>query len=358
MSSAAENTQAETDYSALFRTLSELESDPDAAKFFHHLACVEKRHADFWRKRAGSSRPPQPSFRTRLLQAAARRFGPSVLLPHVTNFKHLDSATGIPDPEQRSASHAGFLRGIGSRGGAVGGSLLAQLEGRHGSGGGNVLRAVILGANDGIVSNLSLVMGVAGASFQTSGIVIAGFAGLLAGSCSMALGEWLSVSNSREAFQREINVIAGELRSFPDEEEEELTLIYQAKGLDRPHAGATAAQIMSNREAALDTIAREEFGVDPAELGGSAWAAAGSSFLLFATGAFFPVAPFLFFSGLTAVLGSIGLSGLALASLGAMTSKWTGRGIWFSIGRQLGIGFGAAAFTYGVGRLLGVASTG
>jgi VIT1/CCC1 family predicted Fe2+/Mn2+ transporter len=217
------------------------------------------------------------------------------------------------------------------------------------------LRAAVLGANDGLVSNFSLVMGVAGAEIAGKTILLTGMAGLIAGACSMAIGEWLSVTGSRELNQRQIDIEADELQHAPEEEKEELVLIYQAKGLDEAQARALANNLMANKDTALDTLAREELGIDPDELGGSPWAAAGSSFSLFALGAIFPVAPFFWLGGLAAVGASVVLSGLALMAIGAGTSLFTGRSFAYSAMRQLGGGLAAAAITYGIGRLIGVA---
>jgi len=212
----------------------------------------------------------------------------------------------------------------------------------------------VLGANDGLVSNLSLVMGVAGAAVAEKTILLTGLAGLVAGACSMAMGEWLSVNSARELAQKQIEIEKSELEHAPEEEIEELTLIYEAKGLPRPQAEALARQMMANRDIALDTLVREELGIDPNELGGSAWTAAGSSFLLFAFGAVFPVAPFFFLGGWAAVIASVVASGVALAAIGAGTSLFTGRGIAFSALRQLLVGYAAAAITYAIGMLAGV----
>jgi len=241
-------------------------------------------------------------------------------------------------------------------GGASGGSL-ARLEGRHRTGG-NALRAAVLGANDGLVSNLSLVMGVAGAAVPGSTILLTGLAGLVAGACSMAMGEWLSVNSARELAQSQINVEAEELREFPEEEKEELALIYQAKGLSERQAKQLAEGIIGDKDAALDTLAREELGINPQELGGSAWVAAGTSFLLFATGAAMPVIPFAALSGNAAVWAGAGLSGAVMFLIGAGTTLFTGRGVLFSGVRQFLIGLGAAAVTFGIGKLIGVAISG
>jgi len=213
----------------------------------------------------------------------------------------------------------------------------------------------VLGANDGLVSNLSLVMGVAGATAAERTILLTGLAGLVAGACSMAMGEWLSVTSSRELNEKQIATEAAELKQSPEEEMEELALIYQAKGLAEGEARKLATRLLSQKEVALDTLVREELGIDPKQLGGSAWAAAGTSFLLFSAGAIFPVVPFFFLTGTAAVLASLLSAGFALAAVGAGTSLFTGRGIFFSATRQLLIGYAAALVTFGLGRLAGAA---
>lgn len=224
--------------------------------------------------------------------------------------------------------------------------------------GGNALRAAVLGANDGLVSNLSLVMGVAGAAAANNSILLTGLAGLVAGACSMAMGEWLSVNSSRELYQRQIATEAMELEAVPEEEKDELVLIYQAKGLAESEARALAEKLLSDHNTALDTLTREELGIDPNEFGGSAGSAAAVSFMLFSFGAVFPVAPYFMLSGNAALLTSLGLSGLALAAIGAATSVFTGRGAIFSGFRQLAIGFAAAGVTYAIGHLVGVSVMG
>jgi VIT1/CCC1 family predicted Fe2+/Mn2+ transporter len=159
--------------------------------------------------------------------------------------------------------------------------------------GGNALRAAVLGANDGLCSNLSLVMGVAGASVDSHGILITGVAGLLAGACSMALGEWVSVTSARELAQREIRIESSELAEDPEAEGEELKLIYEAKGLSPSEAETMVRHLLADRTTALEALTREELGIDPKELGGSAWEAAVTSFVLFALGAAVPILPFL-----------------------------------------------------------------
>lgn len=358
------NLQGEVDGAAIYAALAQSEADPKLADVFRRLAAVEEAHGDFWRKRIeakGAHFDPSPSGRARALSWLARRFGPAFVLPALAANEVRDSAAYDDQPDARSAglpaderSHALLMQAAAGSKGGLSGPTLALLEGRH-RGGGNTLRAAVLGANDGLVSNLSLVMGVAGAAAAERTLLLTGLAGLVAGACSMAMGEWLSVTSSRELYQSQIATEAEELRDVPDEEREELILIYQAKGIAEPQARALADKLLSNRATALDTLAREELGIDPDELGGSAWTAAIWSFLLFSAGAIVPVAPVLLLSGRAALLASLAASGLALALIGAGTSLFTGRGALFSALRQLGIGLAAAAVTYGAGALVGSA---
>ncbi len=358
------NLQGEVDSASLYRALAEAEPDPQLATVYGRLASVEDAHATFWSKRLetlGRRQPMlRPGFRTRALAWLARRFGPQFVLPAINTLEHIDSGSYDKQPEavaggrpQAERSHARIIGALaGSRG--VAGDTLARIEGRHRGFGGNALRAAVLGANDGLVSNLSLVMGVSGAALSGRAVLITGIAGLLAGACSMALGEWLSVNSSRESYQRQIDQEATELAEVPAEEKEELVLIYQAKGLTEEQARALADRLMADKDTALDTLVREELGIDPKQLGGSAWVAATTSFCLFAFGALFPVLPFTVTSGVPALVASVVLSGLALFVIGVATSLFTGRGALFSGMRQLLVGLLAAAVTYGLGRLIGV----
>jgi len=204
------------------------------------------------------------------------------------------------------------------------------------------------------VSNLSLVMGVAGAAMPEKTVLITGLAGLLAGAGSMALGEWLSVQSSRELYTHQIEMEQEELETMPEEEEEELALIYQARGLDETEARKFASSVMSNHDTALDAMVREELGIDPSELGGSAWQAAITSFFLFAIGAIVPVSPFFFTDLQTGVVMSVIFSTLALFIIGAAITLFTGRSVLVSGTRQVVFGLIAAALVYGVGKLVGV----
>jgi VIT1/CCC1 family predicted Fe2+/Mn2+ transporter len=214
------------------------------------------------------------------------------------------------------------------------------------------LRAAVFGANDGLVSNLSLVMGIAGASSDNKLIVLAGIAGLLAGAFSMAAGEYISMQSQREMFEQQIAVEREEMRVMPEIEQEELAAIYRAKGVAPADAKRIAAQLMEDPVKALDTKVREELGLDPDQLG-SSWGAATYSFVTFAIGAAIPLVPFLITSGQTAFVVSLGLAFVALFAVGAGVSIVTGKGVLFSGTRQVIIGAAAAAVTYGVGSLIG-----
>jgi vacuolar iron transporter family protein len=366
----AANLQGEVDSAALYRTLAQTERNPQLAQVYRRLAVIEEAHVEFWKNHIAAidHKVPnlRPGFRTRALGWLARRFGPAFVLPTVDTLEQLDSGTYDTQPEAIAGglpaaerSHARIIEALAAGSpGALSGAILARLEGRHRGMGGNALRAAVLGANDGLCSNLSLVMGVAGADLAPHAILITGLAGLLAGACSMALGEWLSVNTARESARRQIATEAEELERIPEEEQEELSLIYQAKGLPEDLAKSLAERLIANKKTALDTLVREELGIDPQELGGSPWSAAAASFALFALGAIFPVAPYFALHGGAAVIASLAASGAALFLIGAGTTLFTGRGVWFSGMRQLLVGFAAAGVTYALGRLIGVAVTG
>jgi VIT1/CCC1 family predicted Fe2+/Mn2+ transporter len=367
-----ENWEDERNGAALYFKLSEVEKNPQLKEIYRRMGEAEERHSVFWEakmRRSGQAVPTKPhlTFRTRLLGWLAGRFGPQFVLPTISTLEQLDTTSydsqpdaagaGLPAQEQ---SHARLLAAItgGSKSRGVEGSTLAQLEGRHRTTGGNALRAAVLGADDGLVSNLSLVMGVAGADLAGKAVLITGLAGLLAGACSMALGEWLSVQSAREFYQRQIAVEREEILEVPDEEAEELALIYQAKGLPADEAASLAQRLIGDKANALDTLSREELGIDPQELGGSPWAAGATSFMLFAVGAIFPVFPYFFTAGWLAVGLSLLLSALALFGIGAGITLLTGRGLLYSGVRQVIFGLLAAAITFGIGRLIGVAVSG
>jgi VIT1/CCC1 family predicted Fe2+/Mn2+ transporter len=359
------NRQAEVDSAALYRALAESATEANLAAVFHRMADSEATHAAFWESlllEAGRpSELPRPSWRARTLIMLAKRFGTRAVLPSVLAHERSDSARYDLQQESRDSplpveerSHGRLLNAIaGASPGGLEGTAVARYEGRHRTIGWNALRAAVLGANDGLVSNLSLVMGVAGAAASDRVLLVTGLAGLLAGAGSMAMGEWLSVQSSRELNQRQLEIESAELSATPEEETDELALIYQAKGLSESQAREVAKRLVANTDMARDTLAREELGIDPSGLGGSAWEAASTSFLLFALGAVVPVLPFFALSGGAAIAASVAVSAVALFVIGAGITLLTGRSIWYSGARQLLFGLAAAGLTYGIGKLIG-----
>jgi vacuolar iron transporter family protein len=357
----AENYLKEQDGIALYRAMASAEKDPDRAQVFEKLARAEERHAIKWanllRSNGGRVPPYKPGSRVRLLGWFSRRFGTQHVLPVVSGLelRDQDAYAGQAEAAGMSAEergHSRTLRVMHLHGETKPASILnSDRWNRTGYGGS--LRAAVFGANDGLISNFSLVMGVSGANVEPRLILLTGIAGLLAGAFSMAAGEYVSVQSQRELYEEQIALEQQELEMSPAEEKEELALIYQAKGIRRDQAEELADRILSNPETAIDTLAREELGLDPGSLG-SPWAAAFSSFVSFAIGAAIPVIPFVLVSGASAFFLSAGVCGLALFAVGAAISIFTGRSVLASGLRMLGIGALAAGITYVIGRLLGV----
>ncbi len=364
-----DNWSDERNTASLYHLISELEKDPRIAEVYLRMEKIELRHASHWvqlMKDGGEEMPEfRPSTRAKILAWLARRFGAAMILPSmqtmeqsgVKSYNQQSEAKGMGADEAGHANIINQLTRTTIRGG-IEGSALAQMEGRHKATGGNALRAAVLGSNDGMVSNLSLVMGVAGATLEGNAVLIAGVAGLLAGAISMALGEWLSVQSSRELYENQIKIETMEINRNPQEEIEELALIYEARGLATDQARNLASQIMENKESAIQTLAREELGIDPDELGGSAWEAALTSFFLFALGAIVPLFAFIFWKGLTAVFISIAMSTVGLFILGAVVTLFTGQTVLKSGLRMVIFGLLAAAVTFGIGKLIGVSVSG
>ncbi|HEU0088307.1 MAG TPA: VIT1/CCC1 transporter family protein [Pseudonocardiaceae bacterium] len=359
------NFREETDGAALYWAMADGEASAELAEVYRRLGAVEARHASLWseRLRSHGARVPRarPSLRARVLGLLARRFGAAVVVPAVARAERVGrtmyddqaeaAGTSLPADER---SHAFLLSQLGS---GVPGSSLNRLEGRHRTPGGNAVRAAVLGANDGLLSNLSLVTGVAGSGLGGSVVLVVGLAGLLAGAFSMALGEWVSVQSSRELVERQLAIEADEIATLPDEEVEELRLIYQARGLPEDEARTVAKRLLDDPDNALEVMAREELGLDPDERGGNPWTAALISFLLFTVGAIVPVLPFIWLAGLPGALAAAVAGGVGLFALGAATTLFTGRGPLRAGLRQMLLGLAAATVTYGVGTLLGVAIT-
>ena len=358
-----ENLRDEVDGVALYERLAAAEKDANLREVYTRLAASERKHQNLWESKireAGGEVPSYgPSFRVRFLGWLARRFGTAAVSPIVTRMEM--SATTMYDdqPEAVEAllpaderSHARLFREISRASGPRVEVDIARVEGRHRAGAGNALRAAVLGANDGLVSNFLLVTGVAGADPGRDFVVLAGVGGLLAGSISMALGEWISVRSSAEAFERQVEIEREELELMPEEEEEELFLIYRAKGLADNEARSMAKRILTNHSAALDTLTREELGMSAGEAG-NAWVAAITSFLTFSAGAIIPVLPWLLVGGSAGLAVSAVLSALGLFATGAITTLFTGRRVLFSGSRMVLFGLAGAVVSYGAGLLLG-----
>ncbi len=364
-----ENRQEEIDSAFQYHAMADAEPATNVADVYRRLAAVEEKHAAFWEKRLAEGGhqlgPRRPSIRARTLAWIARRFGAAMVLPTIAAGEYAQRNAYVAHPETKGTGmteeermHARVLGNVLAKSTRLEGGALARIEGRHRNVGGNALRAAVLGANDGLCSNLSLVMGIAGATFEHRTILLTGLAGLLAGACSMALGEWVSVTSARELAEREIRIEKSEVEENPTEEREELQLIYESKGLETKEATELSHALMKNEKTALDALSREELGIDPQELGGSAWTAAITSFFLFAVGAIIPVLPFFFVGGSNAALASIAAGGVGLFVIGAAISLFTGRGMLWSGIRQLLLGFAAAGVTYAIGHAIGVAVTG
>jgi VIT1/CCC1 family predicted Fe2+/Mn2+ transporter/rubrerythrin len=376
------NLGLERDAIILYDGLAAIEDDPHRAAAFRTIAGNERRHADIWARKLAEEGLQVPAAsdraraRIRLILLLARLFGtravadlvrslegdeeetygdqagPEVAAIAADEREHAEIWRRLESGDDEDAAHQEVAAAAISRGTIAEGAT-GRDEGWHRAGRSGTLRAAIFGVNDGLVSNLSLVMGVTGAAAQNEVVVLAGLAGLLAGAFSMGAGEWISMQSQRELFERQIAIEREELKIMPAEEEQELAAIYRRKGLPAADARRVAGHLMHDPEAALDTKVREELGLDPDQLG-SPWGAALGSFVSFAVGAVVPLAPFLVTRGSPAHLLSLGASFLALFMVGVGVSLLTGRSAIFSGLRQVLIGAAAALVTYVVGSLIGV----
>jgi VIT1/CCC1 family predicted Fe2+/Mn2+ transporter/rubrerythrin len=381
LSTSLENLKLERDAIVLYDALAEIEKDPTRAEAFRRIATNERRHADVWAGKLtelGATVPPAdgPRPRVRFIMLVARLFGTRSVADLVKALEGdeeeaYDSQEASPEVAAIAADereHAQIWDRLGSdkpptvrRDGvavarrADSAADVGRYEPWHRrSSRSGTLRAVIFGVSDGLVSNLSLVMGVTGASAANPRFVLlAGIAGLLAGAFSMAAGEYISMQSQRELFERQIELERAEMEAMPEEEEAELAAAYRAKGFAHDEAARVAHRLFQDPDAALDMLVREELGLDPDELG-SPWGAAIGSMISFAFGAAVPVIPFLFGGGTTVTIVSLAASLVALFAVGAGVSLLTGRGLLFSGVRQLAIGLGAAIVTFLIGSVIGV----
>ena len=353
---------SERDAAALYTRLAEAETG-EREEIFRELASIELKHAAHWETKlrdAGADVPvPRgPSLRTRLLGQAAHRLSVTTVLPMIERAERADAGMYDADPDAdpgMAADERGHARTLGRLIDGGRPDPRAQVRRRepwHRGDRSGALRAGVFGISDGLVSNTALVMGFAGSGASRTVTLLAGVAGLLAGAFSMAAGEYVSMSSQREMYQREIALEQAELAEKPDEEHAELVLIYRAKGLSRADAEKLADKIMADDSVALDTLAREELGLDPDELG-SPWSAAASSLLAFAAGAFVVVVPYLAGSGTAALVAAIVAALAAMFGVGAAIGAINGRNPVRSGLRQVIAGTLAAAVTFGVGHLIG-----
>jgi VIT1/CCC1 family predicted Fe2+/Mn2+ transporter len=385
--SSLDNLRLERDAIALYDALAAIERDPRRAAAFRRIAGNERRHADIWATKLtdlGAEVPDggRPRARVRFIILVARLFGTRAVADLVLALEGdeeaaYESQTIYPEAAAIAADereHAAIWQRLRAGDGLADASDLSRdgvaiavharsaaevgrREAWHRAGGrSGTLRAVIFGVSDGLVSNLSLVMGVAGASSaDPTFVLLAGISGLLAGAFSMAAGEYISMQSQRELFERQIALERAEMEAMPEEEEAELAAAYRAKGFTADEARRIAHRLFADPDMALDQLVREELGLDPDELG-SPWKAAIGSFMAFAVGAAVPVLPYLIGGGTAVLAASLALSLVALFLVGAGVSLLTGRGVIFSGLRQLAIGLGAALVTYTIGTIIGVAA--
>lgn len=362
-----QNIQTEIDASFLYQLLAEHEADENVANVFRQMSEIEYSHAVAFAnsKNLPLTQLPKPSTKAKILKLIGRVFGYDYVLgvlldteKRIANSvvnarKATNTASSISD-----TAHVAILKNILNHNKNVSGANLARFEKRHRSVGGNALRAAVLGGNDGLVSNFSLVMGIAGATSGQKEVLLTGLAGLLAGALSMALGEWISVKSSQELYENQMQLEMEELETNPEGEEKELTLIYMTKGIPEAQAMEMAKEIISNKDHAHEVLVKEELGINPEDLKGSAMEAALASFFFFAFGAIIPVMPFFFVGGFKAVLFSASISALGLFLIGSSITLFTNKSIWFSGLRQVVFGLLAAAITYGIGSFIGVSLAG
>ena len=310
-----ENWNEEMQSAWLYRVMAAHESDENLVRMFSALADAAESQAQLWafklkQENDGFDTRFRPSRRSRLVAFLIRKLGPRAIKPVLAAMKvrglsvYSGSRLSAGHPMPASVDEVGY---------------------RHSSlGGGGNLRAAVFGANDGLVSNASLVLGVAGAVQDSSIILTTGIAGLIAGAASMAAGEYVSVRSQRELYEYQIQLEREELEEYPEEEAEELALIYNARGVSLEQARAMANELIQDKEHALDTLSREELGLNPDDLG-SPVTAAMSSFAAFGCGALIPLLPFLYPGFRSPIPLTIAVTAVALFVIGALISLFTGK---------------------------------
>jgi len=335
---ALDNWKEEKRSAYLYRKLSELESNPIHKKLFLDLAGLAEKQAAIWENKLKKSNIPFPTnvtagFRAQLVLLLAKHFGARSLRVALSAMKIRGMSIyhgEIPHP----TPEAGVVENQ-----------------HHTIQRGNNIRAAVFGINDGLISNTSLILGIAGAHAGNTVILISGVAGLLAGACSMAAGEYISVRSQREMLEYQLELEKSELEIYPEEEAEELSLIYQARGIPKDEADKISYILIQDPKKALETLAREELGINPDDLA-SPEGAALASFFSFGMGAFIPLIPFLISkTSETNIIVMILLTGLSLFCVGGLLSIFTQRNMIFSGLRMLMIGAMAGILTYLIGTL-------
>lgn len=339
-----ENWNEEKQSAWLYRVMAAYETDENLVRMFSALGDAAEAQAQLWEAKLTEENGSFtarfiPSRRSRLVAFLIRKLGPRAIKPVLAAMKvrglsvYNSSRLSAGHPMPASVDEVGY---------------------RHSSiGGGGNLRAAVFGANDGLVSNASLVMGVAGAAHDNGIILMTGIAGLIAGAASMAAGEYVSVRSQRELYEYQIQLEREELEEYPEEEAEELALIYNARGVSMEQARAMAGELIQDKEHALDTLSREELGLNPDDLGSPVTAAL-SSFAAFGGGALIPLLPFLYPGLESPIPLAVLVTAIALFFIGALISLFTGKTAVQGGLRMLVIGGCAGLLTYLIGMMLGV----
>ena len=353
--------RSEIEAASMYKILAQFETDPEKSEIFEQLSQSEIKHAQHWSEKLGNpttdvtlqTSTPKLIY----IRMVCSLFGPKKILPWLARIESKEIGAYVHEVEgqellEEEKNHARILSKMALEN--PDNQQVREVWHTHGSGGS--VRAAVLGINDGLVSNFCLMMGVAGGTTPYGNfdfIILAGVAALVAGSLSMATGEYISVRSQKDIYEHQIDIERAELEEWPEEEEAELVLIYRAKGIEESQAKVIASALMADPNRALDTMAREELGLNPQDLG-SPWSAAISSLLAFALGALIPIIPILFSSGNISIILSAIFSSLALFNVGGIVSVASGKNIFVGATRMLLAGTLAATVTYGVGYLLGI----
>ena len=346
---------------ARYQMMARNEKDPSRRNAFERMVEMELKHAAHWADVLGLDssrlRPARMNVGLLMLKAITRVFGTARIIPFLARGEAAGAKAYMATPEAAALvpderAHQVTLRHMAA-GKTDSADQAPHPEGGFLKGEGGTLRAAVLGVNDGLVSNFSLVMGVAGGTQDPKFIILAGVAGLLAGAFSMAAGEYISMRSQRDVYVHLIETEKAEIEQWPEEEQQELSFIYQRKGLTKQEANLVAARLMQDKKVALETKVREELGLDPDDLG-SPWGAAFSSMAAFIAGAIVPILPFLVGAeGGTGIAISAGMSAAALTVVGAGLAWFSGVNALWGAARMILAGGAAATVTFGVGKAIG-----